>query len=115
MTDSEPYLILHKVRGEPAFDIAHQIEMEGEECWIVGTIGHRAYPRAKWPLDLAIEDAAIFMLNNTKQADWDAWPDHYPAKSSPAESTLSAKSLLTSLGLPTTTHNAMVGKLTRRV
>lgn len=69
---SEPFLILHKVRGEPAFDIATQMECpicQGQtykapsygddsesleqgcdECnhdgfwWIIPTSGHRAYP-----------------------------------------------------------------------
>jgi hypothetical protein len=53
---SDPYLIAHKVRGEPAFDVA--IQMECPECfaqgcgqcddlgywWIIPTSGHRAYP-----------------------------------------------------------------------
>lgn len=41
---TEPYLILHRVRGEPAFDIAHKITIGDEEGWIVSTSGHRAYP-----------------------------------------------------------------------
>lgn len=47
-----PYLILHKVRGEGAFDIAEpMIEMpNGETWWIIPTSGHRAYPY--WYKDL---------------------------------------------------------------
>lgn len=41
---SELYLILHKVRGEPAFDIGQKVEIAGEEGWIIPTSGHRAYP-----------------------------------------------------------------------
>lgn len=41
---TELYLILHKVRGEPAFDIAQPLEIAGEEGWIIPTSGHRAYP-----------------------------------------------------------------------
>lgn len=56
---SEPYLICHLVRGQPAFDIAiHMCEGEApcqsncglypnckdEELWIIPTSGHRAYP-----------------------------------------------------------------------
>ena len=33
MTDL--YLILHKVRGEPAFDVAQKIQIGGEEGWII--------------------------------------------------------------------------------
>lgn len=52
----EPYLITHKVRSEPAFDIAIQMpcpecanagcaECDGEGFWwICSTSGHRAYP-----------------------------------------------------------------------
>lgn len=57
-----PYLILHKVRGEPVFDIAIKLclsapcqancglwdgercEAHDEEWWIIPTSGHRAYP-----------------------------------------------------------------------
>jgi hypothetical protein len=55
------YLIAHKVRGEPAFDIG--IRSECPECrsagchectdgywWIIPTSGHRAYPYWHYPL-----------------------------------------------------------------
>lgn len=62
MTDL--FLIAHKVRGEPAFDVACHMtcaicngkqidDVEGESCvecdgygfwWIIPTSGHRAYP-----------------------------------------------------------------------
>lgn len=45
------HLILHKVRGEPAFDIAEKIQIGDEEGWIIPTSGHRAYPHRYWPLD----------------------------------------------------------------
>jgi hypothetical protein len=42
---TERYLIAHKVRGEPAFDIAINIgDEEGGDLWIIPTSGHRAYP-----------------------------------------------------------------------
>lgn len=58
---SELYLIAHKVRGEPAFDVAIQMDcplcMDEAGCnfgcaecdnagywWIIPTSGHRAYP-----------------------------------------------------------------------
>lgn len=54
---SEPFLILHRVRGQPAFDIAHQMPCpltpphhDCAECndtgywWILSTCGYRAYP-----------------------------------------------------------------------
>lgn len=45
MTDL--YLIAHRVRGEPAFDIACMLEHlddGGDPIWIIPTSGHRAYP-----------------------------------------------------------------------
>ena len=61
MTDEpSPYLIAHKVRGEPAFDVAIQMECpqcQGTTCpecdaggfwWIIPTSGHRAYPYAEF-------------------------------------------------------------------
>lgn len=40
----ELFLILHKVRGQPAFDIAQRLTIGDEEGWIIPTSGHRAYP-----------------------------------------------------------------------
>jgi len=55
------YLILHKVRGEPAFDVAQRIEHSfanlvdanepvRDHIWIIPTSGHRAYPVWEYPL-----------------------------------------------------------------
>lgn len=56
---ADPFLICHKVRGQPAFDVAIQMdcphcqEWQDANChecdslgywWIVSTSGHRAYP-----------------------------------------------------------------------
>ena len=46
---SDLYLIAHKVRGEPAFDIAMRCDDMGSEndpgpWWIIPTSGHRAWP-----------------------------------------------------------------------
>jgi len=66
----ELYLILHKVRGEPAFDIAECIGEDGDgEIWIIPTSGHRAYPYHLWPLpEECTSGMHIFP---------DDWPDHY--------------------------------------
>lgn len=47
---AEPYLIAHKVRGEPAFDIAIKLQFGEEEGWLIPTSGHRAYPYWWLPL-----------------------------------------------------------------
>lgn len=90
--DSEPYLILHKVRGQPAFDIAIrfcpkapcQLDcglFDGETClaneeswWIIPTSGHRAYPIYHRTLEMF-----LFGCNENPPIDLipDDWPDHY--------------------------------------
>src|SRR6266571_1229398 len=67
---SPPYLILHKVRGKPAFDIAVKMEVECESdpgpWWMIPTSGHRAYPLKAWELsDLA----------DTSDINDDGWHD----------------------------------------
>lgn len=77
------HLILHKVRGEPAFDVAESLQIGDEEGWIIPTSGHRAYPFMVWNLeDLAdISDVNIngqhiypWTMDGRLPADW---PDHY--------------------------------------
>ena len=83
---SELFLIAHKVRGEPAFDVATQTkcpECSAQGCiecddlgywWVVPTSGHRAYPYAH------------------KSCEWDllsvglppeGLPDHYQTSAAP--------------------------------
>ena len=90
---TEPYLILHKVRGEPAFDIAIRETIAGEETWIIPTSGHRAYPIEQWLLSEA--------CNISTPIDWlDTVPDHYSCNDhSAAEIPTPVFDLLASLGL----------------
>lgn len=87
---NELFLIAHKVRGEPAFDVATKIECpecpEGTdegfcaECdntgfwWIIPTSGHRAYPYA---VDQIMFDAGPMPID---------LPDHYPTRAEPQRS-----------------------------
>jgi hypothetical protein len=64
------HLVLHKVRGEPAFDIAEQMEVGDEVWWIIPTSGHRAYPYKTWPIDYN-----RYQLEGIPPE----WPDHYAA------------------------------------
>ena len=78
MTKPRHYLILHKVRGEPAFDVAYQMEIGDEVGWIIPTSGHRAYPSRQWPLDqhVCVDNAAGREL--IAELDMVAHlPDHY--------------------------------------
>jgi hypothetical protein len=77
---SELFLIAHKVRGLPAFDIAEKIKIGDEEGWIIPTSGHRAYPYwwvsleeiGKNPRDRYFE--SITFLPSPMPYHW---PDHY--------------------------------------
>lgn len=101
---SKPYLILHKVRGEPAFDIAEKIQIGDEEGWIIPTSGHRAYPYWEEELDEiggVVHDYGGWdkLSNNVPDMPPD-WPDHYEAHASPKPSLLdSGRSLLEKIGL----------------
>lgn len=95
MTDL--YLIAHKVRGEPAFDIATKIECaecismgcpECDDCgywWIIPTSGHRAYPW--WHCEL-FDNGVDIGLGYTDKPDSppqmpEGLPDHYPLRAQP--------------------------------
>lgn len=97
---SDLYLVAHKVRGEPAFDIASRMECplcrsEGcAECdslgfwWIIPTSGHRAYPY--WWLDM---NQVLYTSNRSPSPIWlmpfdfeapEGLPDHYPLRHTPS-------------------------------
>lgn len=126
MTDSPDYLYLiaHKVRGEPAFDVAIQMpcplcqdyesvtgarceaERSQEDCvecdrvgfwWIISTSGHRAYPW--WHTKLEnIDDTYELSFEPTMLEGPGSMPpdlpDHYTA---PAEPRTPRPAFLTSL------------------
>lgn len=123
---TSPFLIAHKVRGEPAFDIAIQMTCplcaeQGEfferpdchECdgagywWIVPTSGHRAYPywsKAIYPYDG--RPNSFYMNGPYETVELDlpemppSLPDHYPAgRALPEPASPAAIDLLRSLGL----------------
>jgi len=79
------HLILHKVRGEAAFDVAEKIMIGDEEGWIIPTSGHRAYPFKTWELDdlvdssdIGYEGYHICPVSMQEKVPED-WPDHYAA------------------------------------
>jgi len=103
------YLILHKVRGEPAFDIAEMNDDMGTPSdpgpwWIVPTSGHRAYPSRYWKLEDLFDGSGInengWHDKPTDFSDLDPdLPDHYTINSHRPPSTLSATELLGKLGI----------------
>jgi hypothetical protein len=98
------YLILHKVRGEPAFDIADKLQIGDEEGWIIPTSGHRAYPYMAWILDDLADISDINMNgNHTRPATLDHmvpadWPDHYQTEvGSPPKADFNIMSIISKL------------------
>jgi hypothetical protein len=80
---NELYLILHRVRGEPAFDIASRLDIGSAGGWIIPTSGHRAYPYRWWSLEDLVDGSDINMSGfHDRPASFDHtipdnWPDHY--------------------------------------
>jgi hypothetical protein len=96
MTD-ELYLILHKVRGESACDVAQKLMIGDEEGWIIPTSGHRAYPFSVAPILTNDRDDIALGSVEAIAEDWNSLPDHYQvAKASPPPK-LNVRSLLAGL------------------
>lgn len=123
MTDL--FLIAHKVRNEPAFDIA--IRMACSECnaigcpecddlgywWIISTSGARAYPWWHFPLGALMHDNSDLALIRTVEAAGpmpDGLPDHYPCN----DRTTPRQSLADRLGLRVR-PGATIGPFPRRI
>lgn len=88
------YLIAHKVRGEPAFDIARKAcpgapcqpncglwdgevcRAEVEEWWEIPTSGHRAYPYKWQPVETLLTEGSPVDFESWLTLP-DDWPDHY--------------------------------------
>ena len=96
----ELYLIAHKVRGEPAFDIAIKATIGDEEGWIVPTSGHRAYPLDTQKLD-NLGYASEWLATAPTFNNWSNLPDHYAANTPRDLTPLTARvtGLLSVLGL----------------
>src|SRR5205823_4324890 len=99
---TNPFLILHKVRGEPAFDIAIKLDrdIDDEPIWIIPTSGHRAYPY--WQHELAIMTWPEIMNDPTLLPPLEPppnWPDHYEVSAAPGKGKWTGRQLLEKLGL----------------
>lgn len=126
---AELFLVAHKVRGEPAFDIAERQRcpickpmrqglddgsgpLGCDECedgfwWIVSTSGHRAYPILSWPLDRMFFQMNSGVYSSSMQEYMKHLPDHSGLASLPdhyptrqsSSPSFSPKALLAKLGL----------------
>jgi hypothetical protein len=105
---SEPFLILHKVRGEAALDIAIRCDDMGTPSdpgpwWIIPTSGHRAYPYRKWYMDDLYDGSDIGMprpydiLNGVDPPP--DLPDHYAVSMARSHLATVAGDLLSLIGL----------------
>ena len=103
---SNLYLILHKVRGEPALDVATCIGTDSDgDIWIIPTSGHRAYPVSSMDVQdlnkLPEWEGVIemWLSSATTAPEWDTLPDHYPLPSAKDKATRAVPNLLEKLGL----------------
>jgi hypothetical protein len=72
----ELFLVLHKVKGKPAIDVAQRILLSnGRPLWLIPTSGHQAYP-LRW---LKLDDSLALTLSAEELA---SVPDHYSPKQS---------------------------------
>lgn len=122
---SDLFLIAHKVRGEPAFDVAHKMTcphcdkgkvseegtFEDEDChecdslgywWIIPTSGHRAYPFFHIGLDeIEFEGNGNYSLSSELASMPDGLPDHYTTRAAPTLDLASALGIMRKLHAPT--------------
>jgi len=70
----ELHLVLHKVKGRPAIDVAQRCLLScGRELWWVPTSGHRVYPYKCVRLDESLAVSAELLEGE----EWQRLPDHY--------------------------------------
>src|SRR6516162_1587353 len=73
----ELYLILHKVRGQAAIDVATRVHLSGGDCiWWIPTSGHRAWPLRWQPLTESLSANSLSAVQ-IEGDDWERLPDHY--------------------------------------
>ena len=93
------YLILHKVRGEPAFDVAYKyVGNNGEDLgWLIPTSGHGAHPAQAWRLDtlkqMSFEGTHAITTEAANDPRWADLPDHYRVTAAPPPPPLTLESL----------------------
>jgi len=102
---SQPFLVLHKVRGAPAFDIAEKIGEDSQgDIWIIPTSGHRAYPYWELQLDHLYFGGELPVTTNLAEMPEDHL-DHYSCNAPTETAKIARKglfdgqSLLARLGL----------------
>lgn len=103
---TELYLIAHKVRGEPAFDIAitmtcpvcdgttvHCEQCDGQgEWWIIPTSGHRAFPYWSYMLERCLN--VMFLVDQPPTQMPPDLRDHYAVEREVARSLVDVLGLI---------------------
>jgi len=84
------YLILHKVRGQPSFDCAEEIE---PDMWITNS-GYRAYPYLKWALTELEGDVGQGYFASVSTEIPTDWPDHFEVRGERVERKIDMGDLL---------------------
>ena len=72
------HLILHKVRGAWALDVAEQLKIGEEDGWIIPTSGHRAHPFFAWNIDSLSNSQGDVPASYLLGEPPEDLPDHYP-------------------------------------
>lgn len=97
----EMYLVLHKVRGQPAFDVAERCEEP--VGWIIPTSGHGVHPIASWKLDGLLK-ADLGQVMDVAPETLASVPDHYQITVEPKQPKQKlGAALLEQIGLTQTT------------
>jgi hypothetical protein len=83
----ELYLILHKVRGQAAIDVATRVHLSGGDCiWWIPTSGHRAWPLRWQPLTESLSADSLSAVQ-IEGDDWERLPGASPLAGSAATRT----------------------------
>lgn len=105
------HLILHKVRGRPALDVAMPVTLntpDKEKAWIIPSSGHRAYPWHAFPIYATVDNEGCIGLGLNIDTVMEPLPpdlrDHFePAGPKPTikskDTTTTAIELLARIGL----------------
>jgi hypothetical protein len=71
------HLIVHKVKGQAALDVAQRVVIGDEDVWFIPTSGHRAYPLHWQALPESFTKSLGLSADTIEGEAWERLPDHY--------------------------------------